>query len=30
MLAAGDMVSRYQAQGLIHAGATEYWACENT
>ena len=31
MLAAGDMVSRYQAQCLIPAGATDiYWTCENT
>ena len=31
MLAAGDMVSRYQAQCLIPAGATDiFWACENT
>ena len=31
MLAAGDIVSRYQAQCLITAGATDiYWACENT
>ena len=30
MLAAGDMVSRYQAQCLIPAGATDiYWTCEN-
>ena len=29
MLAAGDMVSRYQAQCLIPAGATDiYWACK--
>ena len=31
MLAAGDMVSGYQAQWLIPAGATDiYWICENT
>ena len=31
MLAAGDMVSRYQAQCPIPAGATViYWTCENS